>query len=66
MLSPPLAQERAEALVRLARAAGADSADAAYSADASESVSVRLGRLEDVGRAENERVALRALTEPAI
>jgi PmbA protein len=60
MLSPPLAQERAEALVRLARAAGADSADAAYSADASESVLVRLGRLEDVGRAENERVALRA------
>ena len=60
MLSPSLAQERAEALVRLARAAGADSADAAYSADASQSVSVRLGQLEDIGRAENERVALRA------
>lgn len=60
MLSPTLAQERAEALVRLARAAGADAADAAYTADASESVSMRLGLLEDVGRAENERIALRA------
>ncbi|MBS0254558.1 MAG: TldD/PmbA family protein [Proteobacteria bacterium] len=59
MLTDSAALDRAEALVKLARRAGADSADAVYSADASQSVAVRLGRLEDVGRTENERIGLR-------
>jgi PmbA protein len=59
MLSPQQAQERAAALVERARAAGADAADAVYIADGSESVSVRLGRLEDVERSESEHIGLR-------
>jgi PmbA protein len=53
------AQERCAALIAKARAAGADAADAVALGDASESVSVRLGRLEDVERSESEQVALR-------
>lgn len=60
MLDPSVARERAAALVERARRAGADSADAAYSADASESIQVRLGKLEDVERSESEYIALRA------
>lgn len=59
MLTPAQAQERAEALVTRARKAGADAADAVYIADASESVSVRLGKLEDVERSESEHIGLR-------
>ncbi len=59
MLTPVQAQERAEALVARARKAGADAADAVYIADASESVSVRLGKLEDVERSESEHIGLR-------
>ena len=47
------------ALVDRARRAGADAADAVYIADASESVSVRLGKLEDVERSESEHIGLR-------
>ncbi|MDR2858098.1 MAG: TldD/PmbA family protein [Novosphingobium sp.] len=59
MLSLEAAQERAQALVERARRAGADAADAVYSADASESIQVRLGKLEDIERSESEHIGLR-------
>ncbi len=59
MLSLHDAQERAEALVTRARRTGGDAADAVYLASASESVSIRLGRLEDVERSESEHIGLR-------
>lgn len=59
MLSPADARERCEALVERARRAGADASDAVYVANASESVQVRLGALEDVERSESEHVGLR-------
>jgi len=59
MLDPATAQDRAAALVARALRAGADCADALYHGDASESVSVRLGKLEDVERSESESVSLR-------
>lgn len=59
MLSLDEAQDRAEMLVAAARNAGADAADAVYGCDASSSVSVRLGALEDVERSESEHVSLR-------
>jgi PmbA protein len=60
MLSTEEASARAQALVERARRAGADMADAVYSADASESIQVRLGKLEDVQRSESEHISLRA------
>ena len=62
MLSPEAASDRAAALIDRARRAGADAADAIYSADASESVSVRLGGLEDVERSESEHISLRVFS----
>ena len=62
MLSLEAASTRASALVDRARRAGADAADAVYSADASESVSVRLGKLEDVERSESEHISLRVFS----
>ena len=59
MLSLEAARDKALALVECARAAGADAADAIYLADASESVQVRLGKLEDVERSESEHIGLR-------
>jgi len=59
MLDTSAAQERAAALIDRARRAGADAADAIYLADASESVAVRLGKLEDLERSESEHVSLR-------
>lgn len=59
MLSLEAARDTASALVERARAAGADAADAIYLADASESVQVRLGKLEDVERSESEHIGLR-------
>lgn len=59
MLSVTAAQERASALIDRARKAGADAADAVYSGDGSTSISVRLGKLEDVERSENEHIGLR-------
>ncbi|MCC6828642.1 MAG: TldD/PmbA family protein [Novosphingobium sp.] len=59
MLSLEAAQERALALVERARKAGADAGDAVYSAEASESIQVRLGKLEDVERSESEHISLR-------
>ncbi len=59
MLSPEAAQDRAAALIDIARRAGADAADAVVSGQASEGVSVRLGELEDVERSESEHLDLR-------
>ena len=59
MLSPQAAQDRACALIERARKAGADAADAVYHADSSESIQVRLGKLEDVERSESEHIGLR-------
>jgi PmbA protein len=59
MLSLDAARDRASALVERARAAGADAGDAVYSAESSESIQVRLGKLEDVERSEGEHISLR-------
>lgn len=59
MLSPDAAQSRAAALIDRARRAGADAADAVYSANSSESIQIRLSKLEDVERSESEHVSLR-------
>ena len=59
MLEPSVAQERVSVLVDRARRAGADAADAVYLGDSSESISVRLGKLEDVERSESEHISLR-------
>jgi PmbA protein len=59
MLSPEAATDRAADLVARARKAGADAADAVYSANASEGIQVRLGKLEDVERSEGEHMGLR-------
>lgn len=59
MLSPEAATDRAADLVARARRAGADAADAVYSASASEGIQVRLGKLEDVERSEGEHIGLR-------
>lgn len=59
MLSIQQAEARAAALVERAAKAGADAADAVYSANASTTVQVRLGALEDVARSEAESVSLR-------
>lgn len=59
MLSLEAAEERARSLIERARRAGADAGDAVYFADASESIQVRLGKLEDVERSESEHISLR-------
>ena len=59
MLEPEKALDRAPALVDLARRAGADAADAAYTGNASETIQVRLGKLEEVERSEGEHITLR-------
>ncbi|WP_066482557.1 MULTISPECIES: TldD/PmbA family protein [unclassified Sphingomonas] len=60
MLTPQIAQDRAAAAITQVVAAGADAADAVLIADTSVSVSVRLGKLEDVGRSEGAELGLRA------
>ena len=59
MLSPLQAQERCHALIERAVRAGAEAGDAVYLGDSSESVSVRLGALEEVERSESEHIGLR-------
>ena len=59
MLTETQACERAHVIVRRARSAGADAADAVFAADRSLSVSVRMGALEDVERSESEELGLR-------
>ncbi len=50
---------RCQELVALALKRGADAADAAFRGEAAESISVRLGALEDASRSESEGVGLR-------
>lgn len=59
MMNADTALARCQDLVALARGMGADAADAMARADASESVSMRLGKLEDVERSESEEIGLR-------
>ncbi len=59
MLDTDQARGRAHDIVARAIAGGADAADAVFAADASLDVSVRLGRLEDVGRSESAELGLR-------
>ena len=62
MLDPDTASDRALALIERALKAGADAADAVFSADSSESIQVRLGKLEDVERSESEHISLRVFS----
>lgn len=59
MLTVDAALTRLTHALAAARSAGADAADAVYSADAATNVSVRLGVLEDIGRSEGEEIGLR-------
>lgn len=59
MLTPQAASDLAAALVQRALKAGADAADTIYIGDGSESISIRLGKLEDVERSESEHIGLR-------
>ncbi len=59
MLTVPAALDRLDVALAAARAAGADAADALYVGDGSTSISVRLGKLEDIGRSEGEEVGIR-------
>jgi len=59
MLTVDAALNRLTDALAAARQGGADAADAVYSGDASTSVSVRLGALEDIGRSEGEEIGLR-------
>ena len=59
MLTVDAALTRLTHALAAAKAAGADAADAVYAGDASTSVSVRLGTLEDIGRSEGEEIGLR-------
>lgn len=52
-------QDTLDALIRSAKAAGADAADALLVENVSASVSYRLGKLEDVERAESQDLGLR-------
>ena len=55
----PVAADRLHRLVKAARAAGADAADALEYKNISVGVSYRLGNLEDVGRSESNDLGLR-------
>jgi PmbA protein len=59
MLPVEKAVALAESLVERALGAGADAADAVYVGDSSSSVTVRLGKVEQVDRSEGEEVGLR-------
>jgi PmbA protein len=59
MLSPAAARDKAASVVELARAQGADAADAVYVGERSQGVGVRLGALEDVHRSEGDEIGLR-------
>ncbi len=59
MVTKPNPQDLLYNLIRAARAAGADAADALFVENVSASVSYRLGKLEDVERAESNDLGLR-------
>jgi PmbA protein len=65
MLSVDEALTRLDSALAAAKAAGADAADAVYVGDGSTSVSVRLGKLEDIGRSEGEDVGIRVFVGKA-
>lgn len=65
MLTPAQAQERCQALIQRAQRAGAQAGDAVYLASSAESVSVRLGALEEVERSESEHIGLRVFVDGA-
>ena len=59
MIDKDGALSQCQELVALARRKGADAAAAAFRGESSESISVRLGKLEDVSRSESEGIGLR-------
>lgn len=59
MFTVDAALDRLSAALAHARRLGADAADAIYVGDASTSISVRLGVLEDIGRSEGQEIGLR-------
>lgn len=59
MIDKETALARCQDLIALAQRMGVDAADAVARADASESVSMRLGQLEEVERSESEEIGLR-------
>ena len=59
MLKVPQALDRLSSALSAAKAAGADAADAIYVGDGSTAVSVRLGKLEEIGRSEGEEIGIR-------
>lgn len=59
MIDAATARDRCAQLLDAAKLHGATSADAVAGASSSESVSVRLGKLEDVERSESEEISLR-------
>lgn len=59
MLTPDQARDRAQDMIERALKAGADAADAVLIGHRSLGVSVRLGKLEDVGRSESDELGLR-------
>ncbi|RDC60964.1 Metalloprotease PmbA like protein [Alteripontixanthobacter maritimus] len=59
MINKATALDRSQQLIQSAMRQGADGADAVARASSSESVSVRLGALEDVERSESEAIGLR-------
>ena len=59
MLTVDAALARLSQAIDHAKRRGADAADAIYVGDASTSVQVRLGELEDIGRSEGEEIGLR-------
>src|SRR6185295_4696675 len=58
-MTPPDPRETLDALIRAAKSAGADAADALIVESIASSVSYRLGKLEDVERAESHDLGLR-------
>lgn len=59
MIDKETALARCQDLVALAQRTGADAADAVARANASEGVTMRLGKLEEVERSESEEIGLR-------
>ena len=59
MLTEEQALDRLDHVLGLARAAGADAADALYFGEASTGIGVRLGVLEEIGRSEGEEIGIR-------
>lgn len=59
MLTTEQALDRLDHILNLAKLAGASAADAIYAAESSTGISVRLGKLEDVGRTESGEIGIR-------